>query len=36
MLQSLQHMHSNSFVTFGLQMDTVEKLTCFEYYFDVT
>ena len=36
MLQSLQHMHLNGFVTSGLQMNTVEKLTCFEYFFDVT
>ena len=35
MVQSLQHMHLNGFVTFGLQTNTVEKLTCFEYYFDV-
>ena len=35
MVQSLQHMHLNGFVTFGLQMNTAEKLTCFEYYFDV-
>ena len=35
MVQSLQHMHLNSFVTFGLQTNTAEKLTSFEYYFDV-
>ena len=36
MVQSLQHMHLNGFVTFGLQMNTVEKLTCFEYYSEAT
>ena len=35
MLESLQHMQSNSFVTSGLQMNTVEKLTFFESYIDV-
>ena len=36
MLESLQHMQSNSFVTSGLQMNTVENLACFEYNSEVT